>query len=93
MLNYCGAWRKSDESISMSKNPMIGFAQELLRMAHSFHNGYHEHIDPSESNHIPQVMGFYSHPDSAELIVCCAEFESIDTIFKRNKDNPYLYTS
>ena len=64
--------------ITLSKNGLIGFAQELLRMAHNdFTNGYHTHVDPSEKGYVSQTMGLFSMPNSAELIISCADFGSL----------------
>ncbi|MEC0270444.1 Imm32 family immunity protein [Paenibacillus anseongense] len=42
--------------ITLSKNGLIGFAQELLRMAHNdFTDGYHIHVDPSEKGYVSQT--------------------------------------
>jgi hypothetical protein len=69
--------------ITLSKNGLIGFAQELLRLAHNdFTNGYHVHVDPSEYGYVSQTMGFFSMPNSAELIISCGDFGSIDSYLK-----------
>ncbi|MEC0230635.1 Imm32 family immunity protein [Paenibacillus alba] len=69
--------------ISLSKNAMIGLGHHLIRLAHrDYENGYHIHVDPCEKGYLSQTMGFFSHPDSAELIICCSDFDSIDSYTK-----------
>ena len=46
--------------ITLSKNGLIGSAQELLRMAHNdFTNGYHIHVDPSEKGYVSRDNGLF----------------------------------
>lgn len=62
--------RNNRVMITLSRNGLIGFAQELLRLAHNdFTDGYHIHVDPSEKGYASQTMGFFSMPNSAELII------------------------
>lgn len=70
--------------ISLSRNGLIGFAQELLRLAHNteFIDGYHVHVDSSEKGYASQTMGFFSVPNSAELIISCSDFDPIDYYLK-----------
>ncbi|NOU73522.1 hypothetical protein GC098_19195 [Paenibacillus sp. LMG 31458] len=75
--------RNNRVMITLSKNGLIGFAQELLRLAHNdFTNGYHIHVDPSEKGYVSQTMGFFSMPNSAELIISCGDFGPIDSYLK-----------
>jgi hypothetical protein len=67
----------------LSRNALIGLGEHLIRMAHrDYQNGYHVHVDPCEKGYLPQAMGFFSQPDSAELIICCSEFEGIEKYIK-----------
>lgn len=69
--------------ISLNKNALIGLGQQLIRLAHmNYEDGYHLHVDPCEEGHLPQYMGFYSHPDSVELIISCTDFDSIYSYIK-----------
>lgn len=69
--------------LSLNKNGLIGLGQELIRLAHmNYMEGYHVHVDPCEKANQPQYMGFYSHPDSVELIISCTDFEPIDKYIK-----------
>lgn len=69
--------------LSISRNALIGLGEHLLRLAHNdYQEGYHVHVDPCERGYLSQAMGFYSHPNSAELIICCSEFEGIEKYIK-----------
>ncbi|NOU68335.1 hypothetical protein GC096_30360 [Paenibacillus sp. LMG 31461] len=69
--------------ITLSKNGLIGFAQELLRLAYNdYKSSYHVHVDPSEKGYLSQAMGFFSMPNSDELIISCGDFEPIDSYLK-----------
>ncbi|WP_425517377.1 Imm32 family immunity protein [Paenibacillus solanacearum] len=69
--------------ITLSRNAMIGLGKQLIKLAYTnFQDGYHVHVDPCEEGYTSQPMGFYSHPKSAEIIICCSEFESIDKCMK-----------
>ncbi|REE81239.1 hypothetical protein A8990_11973 [Paenibacillus taihuensis] len=69
--------------ISLSKNAMIGLGYHLIKLANrNYENGYHIHVDACERDYLSQVLGFFSHPDSAELIICCSDFDSINSYIK-----------
>lgn len=69
--------------LTFSKNALLGLGHHLIKLAYlNYSEGYHLHVDPCDSNYHPQVLGFFSHPDSEELIVCCSEFEPINTYTK-----------
>jgi len=69
--------------LSLSRNAMLGLGQQLIKLAHfNYEDGYHVHIDPCERNYLPQALGFFSHPESAEFILCCSDFEGIDELIK-----------
>lgn len=66
--------------MTFSKNALLGLGHHLIKLANNnYSEGYHVHVDPCELNYRPQVLGFFSHPDSVELIVCCSDFEPINT--------------
>lgn len=65
--------------ISLSKQALLGFGKQLIHLAElDYQNGYHLHVDPCEKGHTPQALGFFSHPNSVELIIACSDFDSID---------------
>lgn len=69
--------------ITMSKQGLLGLGQQLIRLAvNDFEDGYHVHIDPCESEYFSQTMGFYSHPESVDLIISCGDFGPIEKYVK-----------
>jgi len=69
--------------LSLSRNAMLGLGEQLIKLANgSFEDGYHVHVDPCERGYLPQVIGFFSHPKSVELIICCEDFKAIETYIK-----------
>lgn len=62
--------------ITLSKNALIGLGTELIRLAHEYKNGQHNHIEPISKDDVVQSMGIMLHPDSCELIVGCGDFNS-----------------
>lgn len=69
--------------LSLSKDGLIGLGTELIRLAHKFKDGKHEHIDPVSNENACQSMGIFLTPDSCEFIIECAEQGTIDDYLKK----------
>lgn len=55
--------------LEMSKDAMIGFATELLRMAYEKDEDSFNELTPSDSTFVSQCMGIVLKPDSCRLSV------------------------
>ncbi|WP_337873996.1 hypothetical protein [Exiguobacterium sp.] len=67
--------------LTLSKNGMIGLGTELIRMAHQFEIGRHDHIEPMVEDFIVQRMGVFLTPESREIIVACGTEREVDSYF------------
>ena len=68
--------------IDFSKNALLGFATELIRLAYQFQDGYHTHLHPAVENLLCENLGVYLAPDSSELIINCADTKPIEKHLK-----------
>ena len=68
--------------IEFSKNALLGFATELIRLAHNYQDGRHTHIQPVKKSLVSQNMGIYLTPESSEVIVGCNDFNPIEEYLK-----------
>lgn len=75
--------------IEFSKNALLGFATELIRLAHNYQDGKHTHLHPVEESLISQNMGVYLTPESSELIVDCNDFKPIEEYLGSAKQTQY----
>lgn len=57
--------------LNLSKDALIGFSHQSIRLADSFPKNCHIHIDPLGTSLSSQSMGFFLTPSSSELIVYC----------------------
>lgn len=78
---------KSKVQFILSKNGLLGFGTELIRLAHKFEDGYHTHLEPSEEERIVQNLGIILMPTSCELIVNCNEMKTIEEYFQKEENN------
>ena len=73
-------------TIFLSKNAMLGFGTELIRLAHNFKEGKEVHIMPaSKEKGAEQSMGIFLTPASCELTIKCEHFEPIEKYLEEYK--------
>ena len=73
--------------IELSRNGLIGLGTELIRLAHDYQEGWHEHIHPAEKGLISSSMGIFLHPESSEVIISCTEFGVINDYVESDKND------
>jgi hypothetical protein len=59
---------------NLSKEALIGFTNNAIRLADLFPENHHMHIDPLGTLLSNQSMGFFLTPQSAELIIGCKSY-------------------
>lgn len=59
---------------NLSKDALIGFTNSAIRLADSFPENHHVHIDPLGTLLSNQSMGFFLTPKSSELIIGCKSY-------------------
>jgi hypothetical protein len=64
-------------SILLTKNALIGLGSELIRLAYAFEDGKHSHLEPMTQDNVVQDMGIILVPNSAELIITCADLGTV----------------
>ncbi len=74
---------KATVQLFLSKNALLGLGTELIRLAHSYSDTKHIHIEPAQTNNMVQRMGIFLTPDSAELTIFCNDNKVIDDYFKQ----------
>lgn len=73
-------------TIFLSKNAMLGFGTELIRLAHNFEERKKISIIPaSKEKGAQQSMGIFLTPDSCELVIECKNFESLEKYIEEYK--------
>lgn len=75
---------KANVQIFLSKNALLGLGTELIRLAHSYSDTKHVHIEPAEADNMVQRMGIFLTPDSAELTILCNDSKVIDAYFEQD---------
>ncbi len=73
---------KADVQIFLSKNALLGLGTELIRLAYSYTDTKHIHMEPVEIDNIVQRMGIFLAPDSARLTILCNDSKVIDEYFE-----------
>lgn len=66
--------------LEMSKDAMIGFATELLRMAYEEDEDSFKELTPSDSTFVSQCLGIVLKPDSCRLSVSKQDLGNIKDI-------------
>lgn len=74
--------QESNAILYLSKNGLIGLGTELIRLAHSFKDGKHIHLDSLDKDMIVERLGVFMAPESSNLIVSCNDMGDIDSYFK-----------
>ena len=64
---------------SFSKEAMIGFAHEALRLWDNFSESQHIHTEPLGTPLANQSMGFYLTPESSDFIIYCKNYGDLNT--------------
>jgi len=57
----------------MSKEALIGFGINVIRLSESFDSRIHIHVDPLGNAYANQSMGFFLTPNSPALVVECSD--------------------
>ena len=73
---------KTDVQIFLSKNALLGFGTELIRLANNYTDTKHIHMEPVEVDNIVQRMGIFLTPNSAQLTILCSDSKAIDEYFE-----------
>lgn len=72
---------------NLSKEALIGFGQYSIRLANTFEENYHCHIDPLGGVSSSQGMGFFLTPQSSELIIGCKSHGNLESYGIEKKNN------
>lgn len=72
---------ESRVQLFLSKNALLGLGTELIRLAHSYHDTKHVHMESAKVDSMVQRMGVFLAPNSAELTIVCNDSKAIDDYF------------
>ena len=75
---------KANVQLFLSRNALLGLGTELIRLAHSYRQTKHIHIEPAQADMMVQRMGIFLTPDSAELTILCNDSKVIDDYFEQD---------
>lgn len=70
-------------TLMLSKNALLGFGTQLIRLAHNFDKGNNYIIKPISNEEIDCSFGFFLTPNSAFFVIGC---ESFNNVFYYDRD-------
>jgi hypothetical protein len=81
--------------LMLSKEALIGFGINAIRQFNTFKEYHHFHIEPLGESISNQAMGFFLTPESAELVIGCKNYGSLNKsdflrIQNIDKDKNYI---
>lgn len=77
--------KQANAILYLSKNALLGLGTELIRLAHSFEDGKHIHLDSLDEQMIVERLGVFMTPESSDFIICCSNMKDIDSYFMDDK--------